>query len=214
MRTGNQEDRTMAERAKCVAVAAQTGKPCRSTALEGSLVCAVHAGQTKAQKAALKRGQKKRKDALAKGGPTTSERWAMLISGTLTVKDLDDDEIHKMRLKGKGGEFSGRARAIPSHLLAQFEAERQTRWKRDIMDGVPEAVAALIDIVGDPDHKDRAKMAQWFVERALGKTPDVVQVHTGTDWDRLSEAVVIDRGMADGADAFLASESAKANAEE
>lgn len=173
------------------------------------------AKQRAAGLANLNKGRNKRTKALKENTdtPTAPERWAMLLSGQLTVKDLDDEEINRGRLRGKGGEFSGRARAIPSHILAQIEAERQTRWKRDITDAVPAAIEALVDIMSDPEHKDRAKMAQWFVERAMGKTPEVVQVQSGSDWDRLSEAVVVDRGMADGADDFLAAEAARHDAE-
>ncbi len=171
--------------------------------------------QRRAAKANLAKGRKARAKALKDNAdhPTATERWAMLLSGQLTVKDLDDDEITKMALKGKGGVFGGRQRALPSHIIAAFEAERQVRWKRDIMAAVPTAVDALLDIINDAEHKDRAKMAQWFVERAMGKTPDVVQVTTGNEFDRVaSEAIVVDRSVVDGAEAILAEDAARKDA--
>lgn len=166
------------------------------------------AKQRAAGLANFEKGRQARKEALAQPGPTTKERWAMLLSGQLSVKDLDDEEIQKMALKGKGGKFQGGRRAVPSHLIAAFEAERRVRWKRDILDAVPDAIEALLDIIQDPEHKDRGKHAQWFVEHALGKNPDVLQVQAGSEFDRVAGAAIdIDRGLADDAESFLSEQA-------
>lgn len=202
----------------CVAVVAQTGKPCTRKAMDNALVCGLHIGMSKERKEAakkvLKEGREKRNEALKKGGPSSTERWALLLSGQLTMKDLDDEEINRMQPRGKGGEFSGRHRAIPSHLIKAFEAEQHARWKRDLTDLVPDALVALAEILTDPKDPQRANMLKWTLERTMGKTPDIVRLEAGNEFERVGEAVVIDRGVADGASAILADAAATQNDEE
>lgn len=157
----------------------------------------------------LAKGQKARKERMAANAdhPKASERWAMLLSGQITVKDLDDDEIKKMRVRGKGGEFNGRAPAVPSHLARQFAAEQHERWKRDILEAVPSAIDALKDILGDNENPQQAAMVRWTIERALGKTPDVVIMDGSTGFERVAESVVLDRDLADDAESYLAAQT-------
>jgi hypothetical protein len=200
----------------CAATVAQSGKPCTRKAVEGSLVCKVHSGMSNAQKAAQKANLKRGKElkALQRAAnadhPTANERWALLLSGQITVRDLDDAEVKKMRVRGKGGGFDGRPRALPSHIAQAFAAEQQRRLKDKVRKAVPEALEALVDIMRDPEHKDRKAVAQWFLERELGKTPDVIRVEESNTFERLSEEVLVDRGLADEASAFLAREGAGA----
>lgn len=158
---------------------------------------------TPAQRAALKRGQKKRADALSNNpAPPARDRWAKLLDGTLTVRDLDDAEIAKMRVKGKGGTFSGKAPAIPSHLAQQFRSEAIRRAKEQINLATPEVTKELLKIARDADTKDsdRIKVLMYLMDRQLGKTPDTIRVEGESDFDSmLRRAVGLDREVADAA---------------
>jgi hypothetical protein len=171
------------------------------------------AKQRAAGRANLEKGRQARKERMAANAdhPSASERWAALLSGQLSVKDLDDEEIERRQPRGKGGTFSGRHRAIPSHIYAAFEAEEQRRWNRDLRRLVPKAIDALEEILLDEEAKDRGANVRWTIERILGKTPDVVRLEGLNEFDRLAEAVVVDRDVAAGAESYLAEQAAEGN---
>lgn len=199
-----------AEPRKCRAVVAQTGKPCTRKALEGQLVCGLHMGITPAQKAGLEKGVTGRQERLKKGKKETQgERWAKLLDGTLTVRDLDDDEIEKMRVRGKGGEFSGRPNRMPSHLAREFRNEAIRRAGELFTHAAPRAVKRLLEIADDPDTKDAdaIRALDIVLNRGLGKTPEVVRVEAANGFDRVAEAIIVDRGLADSAESFLAEQA-------
>ena len=163
---------------------------------------------TEAQKAAgranLSKGRTARAEALASkpDAPRAKDRWSQLLSGTITVKDLDDDEISKMRVKGKGGTFSGRAPAIPSHLAREFHQEAIRRAKQKIAQATPKVTKLLLEMAEDSDVKDsdRIKILMYLMDRQLGKTPETIRVEGESDFDKmLADAVGLDRGMADAA---------------
>lgn len=165
-------------------------------------------GATPAQKAAgranLAKGRKKREELLTTDvdAPKAKERWSMLLSGTITVRDLDDDEIEKMRVKGKGGTFSGRAPAIPSHLAQEFHREAIRRAKQKINLATPKVTQALLKMAEDSDVKDsdRIKILMYLMDRQLGKAPEVIHVAGESDFDAmLRKAVGLDRDMESGA---------------
>lgn len=157
-----------------------------------------------AGRANLSKGRKAREEALAENpdAPKAKDRWSMLLSGIITVKDLDDEEIKKMRVRGKGKTFSGRAPAIPSHLAQEFHKEAIRRAKQRITQATPEVTKALLDIANDPDVKDsdRIKVLMYLMDRQLGKTPETIQVQGESDFDAmLRKAVGLDRDMGAGA---------------
>ena len=125
----------------------------------------------------------------------------MLLDGSLTVRDLDDEEITRMALRGADGAVgSGKRRAIPSHLAQQFHQEAIRRSNDKLRSAAPEAVQALIDIGKNPAVKesDRVRALMYVVDRALGKTPETVNVKTVDKFgDLLDEAgsLVEDRDL-------------------
>lgn len=146
---------------------------------------------TPSQRAALERGQRKRAEALAKGdGDGANKRWRMLLDGTLSVQDLDDDEVARMRTRGKGKQFSGPAPRLPSHLAQQFAQERVKRSMARLHAVLPKALAELERILDDPDAKDADKLKAITIglERSLGKTPETVVVKTDDKWGSLLDA--------------------------
>lgn len=155
---------------------------------------------TSAQRAALSAGQKARQqareEARAKGAVSSKTRWAMLLSGQLTVKDLDDKEVEKMRVRGKDGSFSGQGRAIPSHLIQQFTQEQLVRANAKMRRALPETINVLVEILNDGSakHSDRLRAAQMLQDRILGKAPETVRIQEVNEWDSMfTDAVDIDR---------------------
>lgn len=131
---------------------------------------------------------------------TAGERWGRLLSGQITVEDLDDDEIKFMRVRSSDGTFNGKGRAVPSHLLQAFHGEAIKRSNNKLRTAAPEAVQALIDIGRDPSVKesDRVRALMYVVDRALGKTPETVHVKTDDAWGNMErDAIVDDRDLAD-----------------
>ncbi len=134
--------------------------------------------------------EEKRKSAKAAGAVKAKERWAMLLSGTITVKDLDDDEISRMRVRGKDGGFSGRPPMMPSNIAQSFHAEALRRAQDKFRTGAPEAVQALLDIGKDGSVKegDRIRALTYIVDRALGKTPQDVNLKVDDPWSAMLAA--------------------------
>lgn len=163
------------------------------------------ARQTAAQRAAasenLAKGRKKkieqREQAKKQGRMTAGERWAALLDGSLTVRDLDNQEIARMQVRGAGGGFDGKRRTyMPSHLAEQFHKESIRRANEMIRTAAPTAIKALLEIGTDPDVKesDRVRALMYVADRALGKTPDVLRVEEGSKYDAmLAEAVGLER---------------------
>lgn len=155
-----------------------------------------------AGKANLAKGRKKKADQAAEAKsaevPTASARWRKLLDGSLTVRDLDDTEISKMRVRGADGGFSGRRPAIPSHLAQAMRNEAIRRAKESINANTNVVVKELIKLATDPDTKDsdRIKVLMYLADRQLGKTPEVVRVEGESKFDKmLSEAVGLDRDL-------------------
>lgn len=159
---------------------------------------------TEAQRAGLVKGKetqrKRAKAAREAGAMPAKERWAMLLSGTLLVSDLDDDEIKKMRVRSRDGSFTGRPRPLPSHIAQQFAVEAQRRAKKAVDQEALGAIQRLVKMAEDPDapHAVRKDIDKWLAERVLGKTPDVVRHEGASAFDRVSaEAVDLVRVLVD-----------------
>jgi hypothetical protein len=137
------------------------------------------------------------------------ERWAALLSGTITVKDLDNEEIARMQVRSRDGSFGGRRRAVPSHLAQQMQREGIRRATELFRISAPAAVDGLLKIAEDPDAKDsdRIKAYSIIMDRGLGRVPETVRIEQGElpAWDADAARVYgldagVDRsGMATGA---------------
>ena len=130
----------------------------------------------------------------------------MLLDGRLTVRDLDDKEVQKMRVKGADGTFNGRSRRLPSHLAQAFAAEQVRRATEDIRKALPTATREALRILNDPDVSEVAKIGliKEIWNRNLGKTPEVVRIEGQSKFDQiLDAAILIDRGEMEEAQALL-----------
>src|SRR5690349_7679601 len=74
------------------------------------------------------------------GRESSKQRWSRLLDGSLTVRDLEDEEITKMALRRSDGTFSGSKRAMPSHIAQQFHQEAIRRSNDKLRSAAPEAV--------------------------------------------------------------------------
>lgn len=148
---------------------------------------------TAAQRAALAKGREaklaKRKAAKEAGMPKASERWAMLLDGTLSVKELDDEELARGQVRNAAGVFGGTPRAVPSHLYQAMQAESLRRAQDMFRKAAPKAVKRLLEIAEDPDTKDTdaIRALQLVMERSLGKVPETVRVETTDSWGKMLE---------------------------
>lgn len=143
------------------------------------------------QRAALQAGAAKKKamqkKAREEGRPKASDRWAMLLDGTLTVADLDDEELERMKVRGADGGFAGQRKGMPSHIAQQMRAESIKRANDMFRVAAPAAVKRLLEIASDPDTKDSdaVRALQMVLERSLGKVPDTVRVEAADAWGKL-----------------------------
>lgn len=151
---------------------------------------------TPKQKAALMRGQKKRADLLAKASEewpqTAKQRHRALITGELKVSDLEDEEIRRMRVYGRGKTFSGNGQRLPQKIAREFVKEALKRAADDLRKATPDAVRVLLDIANDPDAPDqvRTRAAMYLIDRNLGKTPDVVRIEGKDEFGSMIETAL------------------------
>jgi hypothetical protein len=107
-------------------------------------------------------------------------RYAQLLSGELQVSALADDELMYGMVKCDDGKFSIRAAYQAAHLprkiAGAMERELMKRADNKVKGAVLGAIDRIVEIATSPavDDKDAFKAATWLVERAMGKTPDVV----------------------------------------
>jgi plasmid stability protein len=163
------------------------------------------AKQVAAGKANLARGRQTKQTmaekAKAAGRETRADRWARLLDGSLTVRDLDDEEIANMQVRAADGTFGGKRRnSIPSHLAQQMRAESVRRANDMLRTAGPKAVKRLLEIAEDPDTKDTdaIRALALVMERALGKVPDKVIVEGVDRWGQtLNDVtdVAVDRDL-------------------
>lgn len=177
----------MAERGKS---AGRTKRSTRQTPAELS------AGRANLAKGRAAR-EEKRRQGREQGRPTASERWGMLLSGQITVKDLDDEELRAMAVRGKDGVINKRRNMIPSHIAQAMRQEAIQRANDMVRAAAPAAMKRLLEIAADPDTKDSdaIKALSIVLERSLGKTPQEIKVDGISGFDALSQAakVVVER---------------------
>lgn len=149
------------------------------------------------QREALQMGAKSRAQKMKdtkNGTPGKGERWARLLSGDLTVQDLSDEEVSRMRTYSKGTTFVGRAPRLPSHLVQQFQDEQMRRIKSTIREYAPKAVKGLLELAQDPETPAAVRKDCWklLLEHTIGKAPLTVQHNAGSGWDTLTNEAIGD----------------------
>jgi hypothetical protein len=124
-----------------------------------------------------------------------SGRYKALVEGTLSVEDLDTEELAKGRLKDKNGTFTGRPpKFLPRQLVDAMRSEHYKRVNSVLEESLSDMVKTMRAIALDPKQEGsvRLKAAVYVYERFMGKTPDRIQVIKG---DKVQD--VVDRIMYD-----------------
>lgn len=110
-------------------------------------------------------------------------RYAQLLSGDISVEDLDDEELAQGRLKATDGTFKGRPpRVIPADLVNRMRKEWLSRAEAKLRDALMEkGIGTLVELAGNPevDAQVRLRAADKIIERTMGKVPD--RVHIAAD---------------------------------
>lgn len=109
-----------------------------------------------------------------------NSRLVALLQDKLDVSELDDEELMYCAVKCDDGKFSIRAAyesaRLPRKIRSAMERELMKRADNKVKGAVMGAIDRIVEIATSPavDDKDAFKAAVWLVERAMGKTPDVV----------------------------------------
>jgi hypothetical protein len=159
---------------------------------------AVQAGKDNLAKGRAKRAEVRK---AAGDRDTAAVRWSKLLSGEITVKDLDDEEIEKRNVKGKDGCING-TRAVPSHIGAAMAKELMSRADGALRKNLIKAVDYLGDVIDDSDAKDsdKIKAADMIINRLMGKPDQRLVIQDETKFEAMAReaaGVVVDREMAD-----------------
>ena len=153
---------------------------------------------TAAQQSALEAGREKRAanrvakaEARAAGLPSSpADRLAQLLSGELSVKDLDDMEIRRGRLHDGNGSFEGRPPRMPARIQDAMYAENVRRTQRVFAQYAMPAAKKMVRLMNEEDaDSTQLRAAMAIVERHVGKVPDVVHLGVETEFDRLKQGV-------------------------
>lgn len=108
-----------------------------------------------------------------------SGRMEKLITGELSVEDLDDEELARGQCRDSAGGFSGRpARVIPRELQQEMIRRLLGRGDELWRSAYNVAIRVFLEVAADPNNSaaDRMKAAQYIIERVAGKTPDTVRL--------------------------------------
>lgn len=126
-----------------------------------------------------------------------NQRIQDLVAGKISVRDLDDDEIYKCRIRNAAGGFSPRPEYIPGAMVDLILREQQRRFNEWVTESVPEARRAVMDLIKSPrlqpGDRTRLEAANMILERFAGKIPDRVEVSAEVKhYERVLEGVLVD----------------------
>lgn len=117
------------------------------------------------------------------------------MNGTLTVDDLDDEEIMRGQLRNAKGDFSGgQAEMIPRAFAMAVMHKQKLLIFMELAGMVTTALKALDEVLNrkNPQPGDSAKVAaaKLVLEYNIGKVPDKVEIKGEIDvWEkRMSDA--------------------------
>ena len=121
-------------------------------------------------------------------------RMQMLIEGDLTMEDLDDEEINRMQLRNKNGNFAGRPpQWIPRELAGALRAEFQRRFQAKMQEMVPLALKGHEELLRSrhlaPGDAARMSAIKEVYERTVGKVVQGVDAHVVVEDKRFEDFV-------------------------
>jgi len=104
------------------------------------------------------------------------------MDGTLSVEDLDDEEVMRGQLKARDGTFKGGVPlSIPREFYTAIRIEQQKRFTEGLNPLVLKALDTLAyvmkpDYRAQPGDAAKVKAATYIIDRFAGKTPENVQL--------------------------------------
>lgn len=123
-------------------------------------------------------------------------RYAQLIAGTLTVEDLDDEELAQGRLRAKDGTFSGRPPSVvPAELVQAMRREWLSRAEAKLREALhSKGIGVLVELAGNDqiDPAVRLRAAEKIIERTMGKVPDRVHLAAEDPVETLFRSILND----------------------
>ena len=123
-------------------------------------------------------------------------RYALLLSGAITVEDLDDEELSRGQLKAVDGSFRGRPpKVVPQELLQAMRREWLTRAQDKLRAALLESgIGTLVSLAGNEliDPGVRLRAAEKIIERTMGKVPDKIEVAAEDPVETLFRKVLSD----------------------
>lgn len=114
-------------------------------------------------------------DAIVRGQPS---RQTQLLTGVITVEDMDDEELLHGYCRGVDGKFHGGPRNVPRAVHQEIQRRLQRRGMGKVQELFFRSVEVMGEVMNDPDatNGERFNAARYVFERVAGKTPDKVEV--------------------------------------
>lgn len=123
-------------------------------------------------------------------------RWKQLEDGTLTVKDMTDEELIRGECANNDGTWEGRRHVLAPRIQQRMKTEYKRRFAQGLEKLGPLVLEAFEDILDDDEARaQQVAVGKLITEYTIGKVPEVVHVGAETEYDRLQQgAFVIMRG--------------------
>ena len=123
-------------------------------------------------------------------------RYAQLLSGTLSVEDLDDEELAQGRLRSADGTFRGRPPTIvPADLVAAMRKEWMGRAETKLREALhSHGIGVLVELAKDEDIDPavRLRAADMIIQRTMGKVPDRITIAAEDPVETLFRSILAD----------------------
>lgn len=119
-------------------------------------------------------------------------RIMALLDGTISVEDLDDEELARGYPRAVDGTFKGSApKLVPRALHDRMVRELFARADLQLRNNLLKVTETMTRLATDPEVDDsvRLKAATYVYERLRGKVPDVVVTTTTKPWEEVLEGV-------------------------
>ncbi len=130
----------------------------------------------------------------AEGKRVEVTRLQMLVSGELSIEDLDDEEILRMQLKNKNGDFRGKPPIwIPRSMAVELRNEFIRRFQGELNNMLPKAIKAHKEILDSrhlaPGDAARMTAVKEVYDRTFGKVVQQTEVHATVEKKDFSDVV-------------------------
>jgi hypothetical protein len=124
------------------------------------------------------------------------QRYQDFVDGTLSVEELDDEELLRCQIKTEQGVFSKNVAVLPAVFVDKVHREYIRRIRQNHLPAVDESYRGLRDIIKAPGASAVAKVnaAALLLDRFEGKVTEKVEhkVEIKAKWEEaLSGATVV-----------------------